>query len=153
LKIGYCALIALLVIACNNKDKAKNNISKDSVVTLNDTVPLVREKVNAEPVTTYNEQKGDAGIDVKVYETSKTFRYLMKVKYHGHDIADTLKIPNFGIAPAVALKKGDTDHSCIVGFLDKDKAFKEYKLVSATGDNLNIKILKRYAVASYRADE
>jgi len=154
LKFLYSLLLVIVVASCNNAtDAGKEAPKKDSVISLNDTIPLKREKVSSNPVAVFNENKGDAGINVKVFETAKTFSYLLKVKYHGHDIADTLNIPNFGIWPKIEIKKADVDKACIVGFLDNKGAFKEYKLIAANGDKLNIKILKRYAVATYRVDK
>ena len=151
----FCSLLIIaIIISCNNADSTSKQVAKkDSVISLNDTIPLKREQVNEKPVAGFDENKGDAGINVKIYETTKTFSYLLKVKYHGHDISDTLNIPNFGIWPTIEIKKADADKACIVGFLDNKGAFKEYKLIAASGDKLNIKILKRYAVATYRVNE
>jgi len=154
LKFFCSLLLATVIISCNNAEStSKQETKKDSVISLNDTIPLKREQVDEKPVADFDENKGDAGINVKVYETAETFDYLLKVKYHGHNISDTLKVPNFGIWPKVEIKKAETDNACIVGFLDNKGAFKEYKLIAGNGDKLNIKILKRYAVATYRAGE
>ena len=64
---------------------------------------------------------------------------------------DTLRVPNFGIQPNVEIKKGDSVRpSCIVGFLDKEKKFRESKLIYFQGNKLRVRVLRYYAV--YQSD-
>jgi len=88
---------------------------------------------------------------VNIYETKETFHYLMKMQYMELRADDTLKIPNFGTAPKIEIKQGSEPLSCIVGFLDKNNQFKEYKLVSIKDKNLSVHILHRYAVTTYES--
>jgi len=84
---------------------------------------------------------------VGLYETKQTFRYLIKISYKQLEVEDTLKVPDFGIPPSVEIVKGDSIRpSCIVGFLDKEKKFRESKLIYFKDNKLRVKILKYYAV-------
>jgi hypothetical protein len=65
-------------------------------------------------------------------------------------VEDTLKIPNFGIMPKVEIQKGEKEQSCIIGFLDKNGVFKEYKLVRIKNEQLKISTLKYYAKTKYK---
>ena len=60
---------------------------------------------------------------------------------------DTLKLPDFGIEPKPEIRKGIGRFSCIIGFIDKDQSFREYKLVSVKdGRELKLTTLKHYAI-------
>ena len=87
---------------------------------------------------------------MSLYETKNTFHYLIKIQYKNLEVEDTLRVPNFGISPSVEIIKGDKRPSCIVGFLDKDKRFRESKLVYFEDNRLKIHVLKHYAVSTYR---
>ena len=66
------------------------------------------------------------------------------------DEKDTLEIPNFGIQPKLEIHKGKNDYSCVVGFLDKKGAFKEYKQVAITDNQMKLTTLKKYFVGVYK---
>ncbi len=59
---------------------------------------------------------------------------------------DTIKLPDLGGQPRPVIQKGPDKYSCILGFMDNDSAFREYKMVYAKGDVFGIKTLKHYAV-------
>jgi hypothetical protein len=109
--------------------------------------------VNPKPVASFAKKVPDELNDwkfaVNIYETKETFYFLMKMQYMELMAEDTLKIPNFGIAPKIEVKAGKDSYSCIIGFLDKQNVFKEYKLVTAKDGNLSVKILHRYASVAY----
>lgn len=138
-------------LACNNTPDAASN-SNDSIV--NNAVPVseTRNVVKTSPIANYHEKVGnslnDWGFDIKVYETSKTFYYLMKIKYEETEVSDTLKIPNAGIKPVIELHPGKGKYARIVGFVDKDNKFRDYKLVSIQNNQLKIKVLNHYGVYS-----
>ena len=95
-------------------------------------IPEIRKTINPTAVKTYSETiKSFETTDefkVSLFETRQTFKYLIKISYKNLDAEDTLNVPNFGEVPAVEIKKGDKRPSCIVGFLDNNKQFKESKL-------------------------
>ena len=64
---------------------------------------------------------------------------------------DTLKIPNIGIWPKVAIHPGKEDYSCIIGFFDPENNFKEYKEVIAKDDKLKVTVLHHYGVTTYQS--
>ncbi len=59
---------------------------------------------------------------------------------------DTINFPNFGFEPEPVIKKGNNDLECLVGFLDKEKKFRDYLKVFVDGDRLRVKTLKQYSV-------
>ena len=141
MKTVYAFLLAAVVLSCNNNNGNGGASSK---------IPAERVSVNPNPVKTYTDTvKSFETTDefkVSLYETKKTFSYLIKISYKNIETDDTLRVPNFGIEPSVEIIKGDKKPSCIVGFLDKDKQFKESKLVYFEDDKLKVHVLKYYAV-------
>jgi hypothetical protein len=156
----YSFLLLLALLCCNKAEKNNENASSNSdgpVKAINDTIPLVREKVENSPVASYSEKVKDPLNDwrlaVDIYETKETFKFLMKIEYMVQEAEDTLTIPNFGIMPKVEIRKGPEKESCIVGFLDKQGEFKEYKLIALKDKQLKIKTLKYYGRARYKVSK
>lgn len=153
MKIITALLIISFLISCNT-----NNVSSsenDSVVHNYADIPMMRSTVNPNPVKTYVEEvksfETNDQFKVSLFETKQTFRYLIKIQYKNLDEEDTLRIPDFGVDPSVEIKKGDSVRpSCIIGFLDEKKQFRESKLVSFEDGTLKIHVLKHYAVATYQ---
>ncbi|WP_207515571.1 hypothetical protein [Longitalea luteola] len=116
-------------------------------------VPLERATVNPEPVAEHKEKTdnplNDWYFSVRLYETPKTFQYIMKVKYEELEGDDTLKLPDMGKAPKPVIQKGEDKYSCIVGFMDNHDQFREYKKVYVKNDQLKVTTLKHYSVATY----
>jgi hypothetical protein len=142
MKTVFRVLMAVFIVSCNT-----NN---------NGDVPPERKTVNPDPVKTYDETvKSFETTDefkVSVYETKETFRYLIKIQYKSLDEEDTLRIPDFGVQPAVVIEKGDSLRpSCIVGFLDDKKQFRESKLIYFDDNTLKVHVLKHYGVATYQS--
>jgi len=146
----YYYLLALsLLFSCNKKSETSE--TKDSSMTvMNDTIPVTRKVVSNAAVASYSEKVKDKDnlndwkFAVDVFETEETFKYLVKIKYKELEAEDNLTIPNFGIQPKVKLEKGDEALTCIIGFLDKEGSFKEYKRVEIVGDQLKIRQTKGY---------
>ena len=139
-------LFAVFILSCNSND---NGASNGSVSDKN--ISAERSSVNPNPVKTYSETvKSFATTDefkVSVFETKQTFNYLIKIEYKNIEEKDTLRVPDIGIMPSVEIFKGDSIRpSCIVGFLDQDKQFKESKLIYFDDDKLKVHVLKHYAV-------
>ena len=116
-------------------------------------VPMYRTTVNAEPVAEYKEKTenplNDWYFSVKLYETPKTFQYVMRLKYEELEGDDTLFLPNVGTVPKPVIQKGEDKYSCIVGFMDNHDQFREYKKVYVKNDQLKVTSLKHYSVATY----
>jgi len=153
----YSFLLLLALLCCkkpknNDESSAQNNGEPSKAI--NDTIPLTREKVENSPIASYSEKVKDPLNDwrlaVDVYETKETFKFLMKIEYMVQEAEDTLTIPNFGIMPKVEVRKGPEENSCIVGFLDKQGEFKDYKLIALKEKQLKISTLKYYGRARYR---
>lgn len=113
-------------------------------------IPEFRKEVSTKPVASYR-QKTDNPLNdwyfkVELFETEKTFHYLMKLEYEEIRGKDTLKIPNFGMAPQPVIREGPDKFSCIIGFMDKENKFREYKKVYVKNNVLKVTALKHYRV-------
>ena len=155
MKKGFAILGMLLLLSCGTNNDSSEN--KDSVVVNYKNIPEERSTVNPNAVKTYAETvKSFETTDefkVSLFETKKTFNYLIKIEYKQLNEEDTLRIPNFGIEPSVEIKRGDSIRpSCIVGFLDEKKQFRESKLIFFENDVLKVKVLQYYAVSTYQED-
>ena len=150
----YAALFFVLLLnSCSENSKQGSKTASTVTYTSNDTIPIVRKQVSKAPVASYmipiNNPLLHQYFGVKIYETSLTFQFVMRMQYEGMIETDTLKIPNFGTWPIVKIKKGPEKLSCIIGFLDKEKRFKEYKKLLAKDNKLKLIVLKSYAVGAY----
>jgi hypothetical protein len=143
----------LFLIGCSQSGERQNSGTNKTTKLTNDTIPEVRKDVSSKPVASYIIPIGNPKLEYKfgvvIYETPQTFKYLMRMQYEGMVVTDTLKVPNFGIWPTVDVKPGKEKLSCIIGFLDKDKKFKEYKQLTIKDNDLKLTILKRYGVGVY----
>jgi len=114
-------------------------------------IPQFRQTVNTEPVAEYKEKTenplNDWYFSVELYETSKTFQYLMKLKYEEMEGDDTLKLPDLGVMPKPVIQKGPDKYSCIIGFMDNHDQFREYKKLYVQNDQLKVTAIKHYAVS------
>jgi hypothetical protein len=128
--------------------------SKPTVENPANNIPEMRAQVKKEPVDLYKEKTdnpiNDWYFSVKLFETPETFHYVIKMQFEELTADDTLKLPNFGTMPKPVLKKGDARYSCVIGFMDNENKFREYKLVHVEGNELKITTLKHYAVATYQ---
>lgn len=156
----YSFLLLLALLCCKkpkNNDESSATNGGDPTKAINDTIPLTREKVENSPVASYSEKVKDPLNDwrfaLDIYETPQTFKFLMKIEYMVQEAEDTLTIPNFGIMPKVEIRKGLEENSCIVGFLDKQGEFKDYKLIALKEKQLKISTLKYYGRARYRVSK
>lgn len=115
-------------------------------------IPEKRDNVNKDPVASYVIPMGDPKLDrkfgVQIFETPFTFKYLLMMFHDGTEQQDTLYIPNIGISPVIQIKPGNDTLSCVIGFLDKEKTFREYKMLTGTNDQLRLKTLKKYSLGS-----
>ena len=154
-------IFSLVLFSCQppSSDKpAADNRSDSSaqIIKINpqDTIPKIRKEVSSKPIAAFEEKTenplNDWYFRVKIYETARTFRYVMKMQYEEINGTDTLKLPNQGIWPTVQIRKGEEKYSCIIGFLDKDGQFREYKKVYVKENVLKVKVLKSYVAYTYR---
>lgn len=114
--------------------------------------PEFRKEVKKAAVAEYKERTDDKLNEfyfaVRLFETRQTDNYLIKMEFEGIEGEDTLKLPDLGTPPRPVLQKGKDKYSCIIGFMDNDNQFREYKKVFVTGNGKNLRItaLKHYAV-------
>jgi len=154
-------LLAIIFIAlsaaCNTQNTPGTEAEKDSaaIITNSATIPTERAVISQKAIASFYKKVPDDLNDwhfsVDVYETKETFHYLMKMQYKELIAEDTLKIPNFGIEPKIEIHEGKDKYACIIGFLDKENKFLEYKKVSVKDDNLKVTILHHYAVSTYES--
>lgn len=141
--------------ANKNDSQAIDSAGKPVVINPADHIPEFRKDVKPAPVAEYKEKTdnplNDWYFSVRLYETQKTFYYLMKLQFEEIKGEDTLRLPNLGYEPKPAIQKGKDKYSCITGFMDKENKFREYKLVHIeNNDHLKVTTLKHYSVATYR---
>ncbi|MEO5996108.1 MAG: hypothetical protein ABIN89_05265 [Chitinophagaceae bacterium] len=153
MKYIYLAVL-LYLTSCSDDTAVEGKKTTDTTFHITmDTVPEKRKVVSKKPVASYlvpvNDPKLERSFGVDIYETGLTFEYIMHMHYEAVFATDTLRIPNFGIWPQVQVKPGEEKISCIIGFLDKKKAFKPYKMVSAKGNKMRLEVLKNYFVGRY----
>jgi len=148
MKIFILAAIILLVIACGQQ--AGNNPKNDSNAGTNtSSVNLNRDNPKPEATQQYEQKvKDDLNnwfFRVKLYETEKRFTYRISLQYEEVSGEDEITFPNLGTDPKPLIKKGAGDYECIIGFMDKEDNFREYKKVHVLDGNLKITTLKSYA--------
>ena len=152
-----CLIFLLMAAACRETASPDLPAAAAPIVIHTDTVPALRQTVNSKPVAAYSEPLSDSlnnwTFAVSVYETKKTFQYLLRIQAKEVRVTDSIRFPDFGITPKPVIKKGKNAQSCIIGFLDKKNEFREYRLVSFVNDQLHIKTIKSYYVASYRTKQ
>ena len=153
MKAAFSILVIIFLLSCNAS--TYDGTGKDSIVHNYKDIPAIRSNVNPNPVKSYSEiVKSFETTDefkVSVFETKETFHYLVKIQYKELNEEDTLKVPNFGIEPSVEVVKGDSIRpSCVIGFLDENKQFKESKLIYFEDNALKVHVLQHYAVATYQ---
>ena len=156
--ISLAIFFTIVLTSCQsgNSNASATDSSGNKSIVINPTndIPQFRTDVKTDPVDEYKEKTdnpiNDWYFSVKLYETKETFHYLIKMKFEELTGEDTLKLPNFGTMPKPVIKKGDTKYSCIIGFMDNENKFREYKLVHVDGNQLKITALKHYAVATYQ---
>jgi hypothetical protein len=149
MKAFFIISTAIFFLSCNS-NTANNLQPGDSVVYTTSRIHEIRKTINPNAVKTYSETiKSFETTDefkVSLFETKQTFKYLIKISYKNLDAEDTLNVPNFGEVPAVEIKKGDKRPSCIIGFLDNNKQFRESKLIYFEEDKIKVHVLKHYGV-------
>src|SRR5688572_15073455 len=135
----------LIITACAEK-KPASIPNKDSTAVTAPTVSLTRETIQKKPVVSYSERTDNPlnewYFSVQLYETKNTFHYLIKMQFEEIRGTDTLRLPNFGTMPEPVIRKGKEQYSCIIGFMDKDKNFREYKKVYVKNNVMRITALR-----------
>ena len=160
MKRVFIVAVIMYLISCgtnninNNISDSNNSSNRDSIFLNYENIPEERATVSTDAVKSYTETINSFAttdeFKVTLFETKETFRYLIKIQYKSLDEEDTLRIPNFGVQPSVDIKPGKARPSCIVGFYDGKNQFRESKLIYFEDDKLKVRVLKHYAVATYR---
>lgn len=148
MKVICTIAFSVLLLSCNTHN-TNSTQPEDSVVSATSEIPETRKEVHANAIKTYSETIESETTDefkVSLFETKQTFKYLIKISYKNLDAEDTLNVPNFGEIPEVEIKKGDKRPSCIIGFLDNNKQFRESKLIYFENSTIKVHVLKHYAV-------
>ena len=150
----YLAILLLLLAGCEQATNTNNGIKNSKVVISLDTIPETRKTVKTNAVSAYSEkipdELNDWKFSVSLHETKRIFHYMVQIQAKEARITDSVSIPNFGIMPKPEVRKGKEPLTCIIGFLDKKGAFKEYRKVSFQNDRLRISTINNYAVSSYK---
>ncbi len=156
---AYLLVLPFYFSSCHsgNQNASQQNDSSTKPIIINPTnnVPEFRKEIKKDVIAEYKEKTdnplNDWYFSVRLYETEKTLYYLMKLQFEEIKGEDTLKLPNFGYALKPIIQKGKDKYSCIIGFMDDQNKFREYKLVHVEdGNHLKVTTLKHYSVATYQ---
>lgn len=156
--VHFMSIFSIVHFSCHsiNQNNSLQTDSANKPVVINpiNTIPEFRKVSKAEPVAEYKEKTdnplNDWYFSAKLYETEKTFNYLMKLQFEEISGEDTLRLPNFGNEPKPVIQKGKDKYSCIIGFMDNENKFREYKLVHVENNNhLKVTTLRHYSITSY----
>lgn len=154
-------LLASFLYACDDAASSKQPepmlaVVSDSGNIKKSTYPEERKEVNKQAVASYKEKVDNPlnewYFSVQLFETSKSFHYKMILQYEEIRGVDTLKLPNFGLEPKPEIRKGADAFSCIVGFLDKEGNFREYKKVYVANGGLKVTTIKHYGVSTIKRE-
>src|SRR5215218_4177828 len=94
--------VIFFCIGCKQspEPKTENTGTESNAKPLTILIPEYRDSVRKEPVAQHQEKVDNPlnnwYFSVKLYETPKTFHYLVKLNYEEISGEDTLKLPNFG---------------------------------------------------------
>ena len=155
----FVLTIVLFLAACHSSSSDERVPGKDTVlVDVSHPVlpppkrnPEFRTEVKRDAVAQFSEPTGlpEGDFSVKLYQTGKTVAFRVEMEYAGLPGTDTIKLPDLGTEPHPVLKKGAENFSCIIGFLDNDKQFRELKLVRAKKNVLKITTLRHWVVSDH----
>jgi hypothetical protein len=146
---------SVLVFSCHSNKQSNSSSNSDTTTAQSplEKIPMYRTEIKKEAVAEYEEKiknnLNDWKFSVKLYETQKTFYYLLKMQYEEVTGEDTLKLPNLGTMPQPAIHAGKEKYSCLLGFMDVQNKFNEYKVVSIEDGNIKLTVLKHYYGAVY----
>ncbi len=153
MKYILCIIFLFYTSSCKQKNTSNQQNASGKDVRSDNIIPEYRKTINNKPVASYSVAMGDPRLDrkfgVEIYETNFTFKYLLVMQYDAMIQSDTLKLPDFGSWPKVEVKPGTEKLSCIIGFVDNQNNFREYKLLSAEDNNLKLTVIKSYSVSGY----
>ena len=149
MKIMIAFATILLFTACSQPAET-NSKTTTTVGTTASAMDLKRSTPKTEAVLQYEEKVGNDlnnwFFKVKLYETEKRFTYKMTLQHEEVSGEDEITFPNLGIEPQPVIKKGTSKYECIIGFMDQQGAFREYKKVHVIDGNLKVTTLKSYAI-------
>ena len=157
LVVLYSSVFSFYLSACHSPSGPATAAAGDSGTPKTDMPtfkrnPGNRDLVKKEAVAEYRvrteDKLNESYFSVRLYETTQTMRYRVKMEFEGLEGEDTVKLPDLGTPPQPALEKGNEKYACILGLLDNDHKFRELKKVYVTsnGQSLKITTLKHYAV-------
>jgi hypothetical protein len=155
----FVLLAALIFFGCHSSSADERTPGKDTfLVDLSHPDlpppkrnPEMRVQVKKEPVAEYRENTGrpEGDFIVRLYQTPKTMAFRVDMEYEGLQGDDTIRFPDLGTEPHPVLQKGGEKFSCVIGFQDNDKQFREMKLVHAKGNQLKISTLRHWVLNNH----
>jgi hypothetical protein len=150
IRTSLSVLFVSIFVGCANPSGQTDDASTESAQALS-TISDLRDSVATKPVASYRKKTpndlNDWYFSVDLFETKKRFEYTVKMRYEEATGVDTISFPNLGEEPKPVLQQGQSEFSCVIGFLDQEGTFREYKEVSFANDRLKITTLKYYSVS------
>ncbi len=149
MKILIAITTLFLLVACDQQ-AVNNSKTTTTAGSTTSAMDFKRSKPKTEAVQQY-EEKVDNDLNnwffkIKLFETEMRFTYKLTLQYEEVTGEDEITFPNLGLNPQPLIKKGTAKYECIIGFLDQQGAFREYKKVHVLDGNLKITTLKSYAI-------
>jgi len=150
IRTSLSVLLISILAGCANPSE-QNEAAVEESAQAPAAITDLRDSVAAQPAASFRKKTpndlNDWYFSVDLFETKKRFEYVVKMRYEEATGVDTISFPNLGEEPRPVLKQGKSEFSCVIGFLDKEGTFREYKEVSFAKDRLKITTLKYYAVS------
>ncbi len=141
----------VLLFACNGSENTSPVNTTDHTSNTTDTLSLKRGNVQANAVASFSvpvpNELNKWQFAIALYETEDRFTYRVKMEYEEVRGEDMITFPNLGFEPKPLIQKGNGQYECIIGFLDKERKFREYKEVSVKNETLKMTTLKYYSVS------
>ena len=145
--------VLLFFISCSQNDSSSTATSGgNKTETSRPVVSETRDSVKKAAVASYSVRTDNPlnewYFKVQLFETSQTFKYLIKLQFEEIQGEDTLTLPNLGTMPEPVIQPGPDKYSCILAFKDQDGQTRDYKKVYVKNNSLKITALKHYAVTT-----
>jgi hypothetical protein len=104
------------------------------------------------PVAEYTENLDDQVTNndfvVRLYPTVEATVFTADIRYGGNEVHQDITMLPQSYYKRIELKKGPSEGTCILGFVDPDGKFNEMKQIVASGTSIEVKTLKEYYLSN-----
>jgi hypothetical protein len=115
--------------------------------------PAKHEKPDtSRPVAEYSENLDDQVTNndfvVRLYPTVEATVFNADIRYGGNEVHQDITMLPSSYYKSIELKKGPSEGTCILGFVDPEGKFNEMKQIAASGTSIEVKTLKEYYLSN-----